>query len=38
VTGIKLTGAAAPVITRLARLGFAAKGIVTILIGADGPG
>ena len=34
MTGIKLTGAAAPVITRLARLGFAAKGIVTILIGA----
>jgi hypothetical protein len=34
VTGTKLTGAAAPVITRLARLGFAAKGIVTILIGA----
>ena len=34
MTGIKLTGAAAPVITHLARLGFAAKGIVTILIGA----
>jgi Domain of Unknown Function (DUF1206) len=37
VSGIELeraTGAAAPVIDRFARFGFAAKGIVTILIGA----
>lgn len=34
MTGTNLNGAAAPLITRLARFGFAIKGIVTILIGA----
>lgn len=34
MTGTKLDGPAGPIITRLARFGFAAKGIVTILIGA----